>query len=74
MTLNGRKKKLKREDFINAAKNIRIEQVVVKRLINKHIKLLPTYEKTIQNSFLSIKLKEKYCNLLRERISKLSSK
>lgn len=74
LTLNGRKKKLQREDFIKSAQNLGIEQIVVERLINKYIKLLPTFEVIIQNSFLSIELKEKYRNLLRERIGRLSSK
>ncbi len=74
LTLNGKKKRLQREDFIKTADNLGIEQVVVERLINKHTKLLPTFEATIQNSFLNIELKEKYSNLLRERIGKLSLK
>ena len=74
LTLNEKKKRLQRADFIKTADNLGIEQVVVERLINKHTKLLPTFEATIQNSFLSIELKEKYCNLLKERISKLSLK
>lgn len=74
LTLNGRKKKLQREDFIKSAKNLGIEEIVVERLVNKHVKLLPTFEKTIQKSFLSTELKEEYVNLLRERIDRLSSK
>lgn len=74
LTLNGRKKKLQREDFIKFAQNLGIEQVVVERLINKYIKLLPKLEAIIQRSFLSIELKEKYGNLLRERGGRLSSK
>lgn len=73
LTLNGRKKKIQREDFIKSAGNLGIEQVVVERLINKYIKLLPAFDTTIQNSFLSTELKEKYANLLRERINRLSS-
>ena len=73
LTLNGRKKKLKREDFIKSAATMGIENMIVERLINKYIKLLPKFEAVIQNSFLSTELKGKYGELLRERLSRLSS-
>ncbi len=72
LTLNGRKKKLQREDFIKSAATLGIENVIVERLINKYIKLLPKFEAVIQNSFLNAELKEKYGELLRERIDRLS--
>ena len=71
LTLNGRKKKLQREDFIRAAATLGIENVIVERLINKYIKLLPKFELLIQNSFLSDDLKEKYDELLKERLGRL---
>lgn len=71
LTLNGRKKKLQRDDFIKSAANLGIESVVVKRLINKYIKLFPKFELFIQKSFLSDGLKETYNELLRERIDRL---
>lgn len=72
LTLNGRKKRLQRGDFIKSAANLGIESVVVERLINKYIKLLPKFESLIQSSFLSDSLKEKYNELLRERIGRLA--
>ena len=72
LTLNGRNKKLQREDFIKSAATLGIENVIVERLINKHIKLLPKFEAVIQNSFLSADLKEKYAELLKERLDRLS--
>ena len=71
LTLNDRKKKLQREDFIRAAATLGIENVIVERLINKYIKLLPMFELLIQNSFLSDDLKEKYDELLKERLGRL---
>ena len=73
LTLNGRKKKLQREDFIKSAVTLGIENVIVERLINKYIKLLPKFEAVIQRSFLSAELKEKYGELLKERIERLST-
>lgn len=71
LTLNGRKKKLKREDFMIAAQTIGIEPIVVTRLINKYFKLLPAFERLIDESFLSDELKEQYVTLLKERIERL---
>ncbi len=68
LTLNGRKKKLQREDFIRSASTLGIENVIVERLINKYVKLLPRFEAVIQNSFLSAELKDKYGELLRGRL------
>lgn len=73
LTLNGRKKKLQREDFIRSASTLGIDSVIVERLINKYIKLLPKFETVIQNSFLSAELKEMYVNLLKERLARLKN-
>lgn len=72
LTLNGRKKKLQREDFIKSAVTLDIENVIVDRLINKYIKLLPKFDTVIQHSFLSAELKKKYGELLKERLVRLS--
>ena len=72
LTLNGRKKKLQREDFIRTAATLGIENVIVDRLINKYIKLLPKFDTVIKHSFLSAELKKKYGELLKERLVRLS--
>lgn len=74
LTLNGRKKKLQREDFIRSAATLGIENVIVERLINKYIKLLPKFETVIQNSFLSDELKGKYGELLKKRFARLAQR
>ena len=71
LTLNDRKKKLQKEDFIKSAATLGIETVIIERLINKYIKLLPKFEVVIQSSFISASLKERYIDLLRERLRKL---
>ena len=70
--MNGRKKKLQREDFIKSAVTLDIENVIVDRLINKYIKLLPKFDTVIQHSFLSAELKKKYGELLKDRLVRLS--
>ncbi|MDE7074114.1 MAG: HipA domain-containing protein [Odoribacter sp.] len=71
LTLNGRKKNLQKEDFIKSAATLGIEAVIVERLINKYMKLLPKFDTVIQNSFLNTELKEKYNHLLRGRLGRL---
>ncbi len=72
LALNGRKRKLQRGDFIKSAASLGIGSVVVERLMDKHTKLLPRFEAVIQDSFLSVDLKGKYCDLLRGRLDRLS--
>lgn len=72
LTLNGRKKKLQADDFFKSAGILGIEKVVIERMINKYIKLLPKLDAIIQSSFLSNELKGKYRDLLRERLDRLS--
>ncbi len=71
LTLNGRKKKLKKEDFFKCAERLDIEDIIVERLINKYVKLLPKFENLIHNSFLSEKLQCKFLELLKERLDRL---
>lgn len=73
LPLNGRKKRLQKDDFIKSAATLGIEPVIVERLIHKCIKLLPSFESVIENSFLSTGLKEKYSVLLRERLGRIAS-
>lgn len=71
LTLNGRKKKIKKDDFLKCANSLGIEPIIVDRLITKYVNLLPKFEKMIQDSFLSEELKGKYCDLLSERVGRL---
>lgn len=70
LTLNGRKKKLTSADFLKAAETMGIESVIVNRLIAKYVKLLPKFKSCIANSFLSEELKQKYIDLLEERLAR----
>lgn len=72
LTLNGRKKKIKKYDFLKSAESLGIETIIVERLINKYVKLLPKFESMIHDSFLSEDLKERYGKLLKERIGRLT--
>lgn len=72
LTLNGKKKKLKRLDFISSGVIMGVEQKTIERLIQKYVKLLPKIEEIIDRSFLNDELKDKYRTLIRERIDRLN--
>lgn len=72
LTLNGKKKKLKRLDFISSGVIMGVEQKTIEHLIQKYVKLLPKIEKIIDRSFLNDELKDKYRTLIRERIDRLN--
>lgn len=72
LTLNGKKKRLKRLDFISSGLTMGIEQKTIERLIKKYVKLLPKIEELIDRSFLSDEFKDKYLNLINERIGRLN--
>lgn len=71
LTLNGRKRKLKKEDFQKSATTMGIEMVTVNKLISKQVKLLPKMIACIEDSFLDDDLKTSYINLLNSRIELL---
>ena len=71
LTLNGKRKSLKRRDFIISGLTMGVEQKTIERLIGKYERLLPEMKKFIGNSFLEDKLKDKYAELLTERIDRI---
>ena len=71
LTLNGKKKRLKRHDFITSGLAMGVEQKTIERLIGKYVKLLPEMKRFISNSFLNDELKNKYAELITERIDRI---
>ena len=72
LTLNGKKKRLKRQDFITSGLTMGVEQKTIERLISKYVKLLPEMKKLVGNSFLNENLKDKYAELITERIARIT--
>lgn len=68
LTLNGKKKKLKHSDFIAAGLTMGLERKTIERLILKYVKLFPQMCTVINNSFLNEDLKNKYIELVKERL------
>ena len=71
LPLSGRETKLRLEDFVNAAKTMGLEKIVVLRLISNLQKVLPKWLTLIHNSFLDKEMKDKYEELVISRLSQL---
>lgn len=71
LTLNGRKKSLRKSDFFAAAATMGVNVKTVEKLIAKHVSRLPGYVQIVKSSFLDEELQQAYIALLRERIRRL---
>lgn len=68
LTLNGRKKKLKKQDFVAAMNTLRVEEKQQENIFNKMAKALPQWLELIDRSFMSAAFKEQYKAILTERM------
>lgn len=71
LSLSGRKSRLGLDDFLNAAKTMGLEDVVVLRLVASLQKALSQWQTLIRNSFLEKELKDRYEELVISRLSRL---
>lgn len=71
LTLSGRKSRLCLDDFLNAAKTMGLEDIVVLRLVASLQKALPKWQKLIRNSFLGDEMKSRYEELVISRLKEL---
>lgn len=60
LNLNGKKKKIKRKDFESAMTKAGLDQKVIDNIFKKYKKLLPSWYKFIDKSFLPDQLKSDY--------------
>ncbi|MDE6569981.1 MAG: HipA domain-containing protein [Alistipes sp.] len=71
LTLNGRKRKLRRSDFVQAMTASGMDEKVIDNLFKKFINAIPTWNEWIDVSFLPDEMKGKYKALIAERIGQL---
>ncbi|WP_285828041.1 HipA domain-containing protein, partial [Bacteroides acidifaciens] len=71
LTLNGRKRKLRRSDFVQAMTASGMDEKVIDNLFKKFIKAIPKWGEWIDVSFLPDEMKSKYKALIAERIGRL---
>jgi serine/threonine-protein kinase HipA len=67
LTLNGKKKQIKKTDFVEAANKLGISLRSQENIFKKFQSLLPVWKGFISISFLSEEMKAKYIQLLESR-------
>ena len=70
LTLNGRKKKLTKQDFVAAMNTLKLEEKQQEMIFNKMAKAWPQWQELIDCSFMSVEFKEQYKTLLKERMDR----
>ncbi len=60
LTLNGKKKRIKREDFEKAMRDSGMDEKAISNLFNRFSIAIPKWHKLIQESFLPSDLQETY--------------
>lgn len=72
LSLNGKKKNIKRNDFLQFGETIGISSKIAEKLFNKYIKLSPKFIFAIENSFLKEELKLRYKQTISNNLAFLS--
>lgn len=72
LTLNGEKRKLKKSDFDNLLKTMKVEDKVIDNIYKKFRKVLPLWNDFIEISFLPDQMKTDYKSLIENRSSILN--
>lgn len=73
LTLNGKKRKLRKQDFITAMKASSLEDKIINNLFTKFEKAQPQWNEFINISFLPDNMKERYKGLIETQINKLKA-
>jgi len=74
LSLNGKKSRLKCEDFLKASETMGVDVRVTLQLIENMSKALPMWKRLIEDSFLSDGQKEAYLDLIVSRLKKLNNR
>lgn len=72
LTLNGKKKRLKREDFVTAMLDSGMDNKAVENLFKRFEKAVPQWHRLIDESFLSDELKSAYHEKIQTMATKIS--
>lgn len=71
LMLNGKKKKIKKNDFITAFNTVGLEQQQQQQIFKKMFNAKDEWGKMINISFLSAEMKQKYLELLEKRFERI---
>jgi serine/threonine-protein kinase HipA len=72
LTLNGRKKKLKKSDFQAAMNTLKVDEKQQENIFNKMSNAFPRWLEIIDRSFLSDDFKVQYTSILTERMRRMN--
>lgn len=72
LTLNGKKKRIKRSDFETAFTTLKLDPKQQTNIFTKMVKAKSKWIDFIQISFLSAEFKDKYIQLIKERFDRIS--
>lgn len=73
LTLNGKKRKLKKSDFDNLLKTFKVDEKAIENVYDKFRKILPQWNDFIDVSFLPEQMKEEYKYLIQNRSAILNT-
>lgn len=71
LTLNGKKSRLVRSDFLKFAERMDITEKSLNQMVTSFQKVMPKWEQLIKDSFLSEDMKERYFSFINERMNRL---
>lgn len=71
LTLNGRKKNLKRQDFVTAMNSLKVEEKQQQNIFNKMVKAMPKWIEQIDFSFMDQSFKDQYKAIIKEKFSRM---
>ena len=71
LTLNAKKKRIARKDFIEAASKVGISEKIIDGLLAHFEQCWPTWETKIDESFLSDEMKEQYKSFVLSRMKRI---
>ncbi len=71
LSLNGKKKKIKKKDFEIAMKGAGLRSKVIENIFNKYKRLIPRWIGFIDKSFLSYAMQEEYKSLIMQKATQV---
>lgn len=72
LTLNAKKRKIKRSDFIAAMNTLHVEEKQQQNIFNKMLEAAPKWIEFIDSSFLNDDYKERYKEIVFERLDRIT--
>jgi serine/threonine-protein kinase HipA len=72
LTLNGKKKKIRKNDFLEALSRFDVDQKSVENIFNKFQRSFSAWDNFIEISFLPGEMKKKYQELIRNRANQIN--